>query len=195
MAEWLPSLTVLEQITDWAGVYGALLSTTIALVACVRFLSGKLRAHRERGKLQTSLYFLSKVDQRTRETHPIVVVLVANLGAERIALKSLKYSGVAENGFPVNGSTGWYEQPEEAFGIRRRLLPAVLESGQTVDLPLVEIGVITRQTDLKMWLTDFGGRRYYVPEGDIQQMRVDGEKYLTDAKALTTSPPPMGATG
>jgi hypothetical protein len=71
----------------------------------------------------------------------------------------LEYQGVAENGLETTGCMGWYEQPEELFGIRNRLLPIVPESGQTADLPMVEIGVITRIKNLKIWLTDFGNHR------------------------------------
>ncbi len=167
---------------EWLAIYAALLSTTIAVVASVRFVTKRIKARKERAKFQTDLYFLRKVDRSTKEVHPIVVVLLANLGAERIALKSLDYQGVAENGLETTGCMGWYEQPEELFGIRNRLLPIVLESGQTADLPMVQIGVITRIKDLKIWLTDFDGRRYYLADADIAKVRGDVDKFLLEPK-------------
>ena len=104
-------------------------------------------------------------------------------GSERIALKSLDFWSVAENGLETTGSMGWYEQPEELLGIRNRLLPIVLESGQTADLPMVQIGVITRTRDLKIWLTDFDGRRYYLAEADIAKVRREIDKFLLEPKA------------
>ena len=174
----------LSKITpkDWIAIYGALLSTIIVLVASIRFIVKKIRVSKERGKFQTDLYFLRKVDRNTKEVHPIVVVLLANLGAERIALKSLEYQGIADNGLETTGCMGWYEQPEELFGIRNRLLPIVLESGQTADLPMVEIGVITRIKNLKIWLTDFDDHRYYLAENDINKVRHDVEKFLLEQK-------------
>jgi len=169
-------------ITDWIAIYGALLSTIIALVACLRLFARKIKARKERAKFQTDLYFLRKVDRSTKEVHPIVVVLIANLGAERIAVKSLEYQGVAENGIETTGSMGWYEQPEELYGIRKRLLPAVLESGQTADLPMVEIGLITRIKNLRIWLTDFDGRRHYLAESDIDRVKHDVERFLLERK-------------
>jgi hypothetical protein len=169
-------------LTAWIAIYGALLSTIIALAGLVRFIVKKIRARKERAKFQTDLYFLRKVDRSTKEVHPIVVVLLANLGSERISLKSLEYQGIAENGLGTTGCMGWYEQPEELFGIRNRLLPIVLESGQTADLPMVQIGILTRITDLKIWLTDFEGRRYYVAENDIRKVRHDVEKFLQERK-------------
>ena len=169
-------------ITDWIAFYGALLSTIIVLVASVKFFAHKMRVRKERAKFQTDLYLLRKVDKSTKEIHPVVVVLLANLGVERIALKSLEYEGVAENGIETTGCVGWYEQPEELFGIRNRLLPIVLESGQTADLPMVEIGVITRIENLKIWLTDFDGRRHYLAESDINKVRHDVEKFLVERK-------------
>lgn len=125
-------------LTDGIAIYGAVLSRIIAFIATARFVIGKAIVWKERKKFQTDLYFLRKIDRNTKETHPIVVVLLANLGTERISLKSLEYEGIAENGLETTGCMGWYEQPEELFGIRRRLLPVVLESGQTADLPIGE---------------------------------------------------------
>jgi hypothetical protein len=152
-------------------------------VASVKFVAKWIKGRKERAKFQTDLYFLRKVDRSTKEIHPIVVVLLANLGAERIALKSLDYQGVAENGLETTGCMGWYEQPEELLGIRNRLLPIVLESGQTADLPMVQIGVITWTKDLKIWLTDFDGRRYYLDEADIANVRRDVDKFLLELKS------------
>ncbi|MFZ3091420.1 MAG: hypothetical protein WA240_12460 [Nitrospirota bacterium] len=170
-------------VNDWIAIYGALLSTIIAVVASFRFIARRIRARRERAKFQTDMYFLQKIDRNTKEVHPIVVVLLANLGSERIALKSLDYQGIAENGLETTGCMGWYEQPEELFGIRNRLLPLVLESGKTADLPMVEIGVLTRIKNLKIWLTDFDGRRHYLAENDIANVRNDVEKFLLERKA------------
>lgn len=168
--------------TDWIAIYAALLSTVIALVASIRFIVRKVKAWKERAKFQTDLYFLRKVDRSTKEVHPIVVVLLANLGTERISLKSLEYQGIAENEIETTGCMGWYEQPEALFGIRNRLLPIVLESGQTADLPMVQIGVITRIKNLKIWLTDFDGHRHYLAENDINKVRHDVEKFLLERK-------------
>lgn len=148
----------------------------------IRCVAKRISARKERTKFQTDLYFLRKIDQRTNAVHPIVVVLLANLGSGRIALKSLEYRGIAENGVETTGCAGWYEQPEELFGIRRRLLPIALESGQTADLPMIEIGVITKIRDLKIWLTDFDGRRYDLCEADIAKVRREVEDFLRESK-------------
>lgn len=83
---------------DWIGIYGAFLATIIGLIQCLKFIVQKIRARKERAKFQTDLYLLRKVDRNTKEVHPIVVVLLANLGFERIALKTLEYQGIAEKG-------------------------------------------------------------------------------------------------
>jgi hypothetical protein len=168
--------------SDWIAIYAAVLSTIIALVASLRFVVRKIKTRKERGKFQTDLYFLRKVDRNSKKVHPIVVVLLANLGSERISLKSLEYQGIAENGLETTGCMGWYEQPEELFGIRNRLLPIVLETGQTADLPMVGIGILTRIKNLKIWLTDFEDQRYYVAEKDIKKVRHDVEKFLQEHK-------------
>ena len=168
---------------DWIALYGAVLSSLIVVVASWKFISRKLHEKRELGKFQTDLYFLRKVDRTTQNVHPIIVVLLANLGTARISLKSLEYEGISENGMKTQGGMGWYEQPEELYGIRNRLLPCVLESGQTADLPMIEIGVITRVRDLKIWLTDFDNRRFYIEDRDIDKVRHDAEKYLETNKA------------
>lgn len=174
MSEFLPS--------DWIALYGAGLSTMIAVVASWRFIAHKLREKCELRKFQTDLYFLRKIDRTSQKVHPIVVVLLANLGSSRVSIKSLEYEGIAENGVETRGVMGWYEQPEAAYGIRNRLLPCVLESGQTADLPMVEIGVITRIHELKIWLTDFSGRKFYVEDRDIDKARRDIERYLSEDK-------------
>src|SRR3972149_4021106 len=169
-------------LSDWLAIYGALLSTIIALVASITFFASKRKKSQERAKFQTDLYLLRKIDRSTKEIHPIVVVLLANLGKERISLKNLEFEGVAENGLRTTGCLGWYEQPEELFGIRNRLLPIVLESGQTADLPMIGIGTITRIKNLKMWLADFDGNRYYLDEKDIEEVRRDIEKFQLHEK-------------
>lgn len=170
----------MELTTDnWIAVYAAVLSTAIAIVSVVRLVAKWWRSKRERGKFQTDLYFLTKVDRTSREKHPIVVVLAANLGDERIALKSLEYQGISTtNGLKTNGICGWYEQPEELFGIRNRLLPRVLASGETADFPMLEIDVLTDVRDVKIWLTDFNDRRYYIADHDVDKMRHEVRKFI-----------------
>lgn len=167
---------------DWIALYGAVLSSLIAVVASWRIIARKIYERRELRKFQTDLYFLRKVDRITQKVHQIIVVLLANLGTVRVSLKSLEYEGFAGNGKKTQGGMGWYEQPEELYGIRNRLLPCVLESGQTADLPMLEIGVISRVHDLKIWLTDFEDRRFYIKEGDIANVRREVEKYLETSK-------------
>jgi hypothetical protein len=98
-------------VGDWIAIYGASLSTLIAAAGSFKFFARKFRAKRERHKFQTDLYFLRKIDRTTKETHPIVVLLVANLGTERISLKSLNYEGISENGLPTTGCTGGTNSP------------------------------------------------------------------------------------
>ena len=126
--------------------------------------------------------------------HMNLGVLLANLGTERIALKSIEYEGIAETGLQTKGGFGWYEQPEERYGIRNRLLPRVLESGQTADLPMVHIGVISQVRDLKIWLTDFNDHRYYIDDNDIARVRRDVEKYLETSKETAAEPPRLVPT-
>ena len=168
---------------DWIAFYGAALSSVIAVFAVARYIARKLRSRKERAKFQTDLYFLRKIDRNTKQVHPIVVVLLANLGTQRISLKSLDYEGIAENNLKMTGGMGWYEQPEELYGIRNRLLPLVLEGGQTADLPMVEIGVLLRVRQLKIWLTDFDDRRYYIEDRDIEKVRHDVEKFVNSNQA------------
>ena len=166
--------------SSWIAIYGALLSTAITIVAFIRYFIGKIRKRKELLKFQTDLYLLRKVDRTTKKVYPIVVVLLANLGTERISFKSLEYEGISENGLKVNGSMGWYEQPEEVFGVRNRLLPIVLESGQTADLPMIEIGIFNRNQDLKIWLKDFNYIKHYLDENDIQKVKHDIEKFIQE---------------
>ena len=164
---------------NWIALYAAVLSTAIALVAVIRQTLRWLRAKRERSKFQTDLYFLTKIDRNTRDKHPIIVVLAANLGDERIALKSLEYQGISKtNGLKTTGVCGWYEQPEELFGIRNRLLPRVLASGETADFPMLEIGVLTGTQELRVWLTDFQDRRYHLDDRDIERMRHEVQRFM-----------------
>ena len=109
-----------------------------------------------------------------------MVILLANFGNERVALKSLHYSGVAENGCETSGCVGWYEQPDEAYGIRNRLLPLILESGQTADLPMIYTSVITKTKQLRIWFMDFDGNKIFLEKKDIQSVMRDIEKYQNE---------------
>jgi hypothetical protein len=164
--------------SDWIGIYGAVLSTLVAVVGGGHYLLGWHKRQRQLRKFQTDLYFLRKIDRATKKVEPIVAVLLANLGSERVSIKSLEYEGIAENGITTKGAMGWYEQPEEAYGIRKRLLPLVLEPGQTADLPMIYISVFTRVKDVKIWLTDFDDRQFYIEQRDIDNVRREIEKFL-----------------
>lgn len=174
--------TVTLAASDWIALYGAVLSTVVAVIGGGHYLWNRHKKKRELRKFQTDLYFLRKIDRTTGKVEPIVAVLLANLGSSRISIKSLNYEGIAENDLATRGSMGWYEQPEEAYGIRKRLLPCVLEPGQTADLPMIYIGVITKVKNLKIWLTDFDERRFYIEQRDIEKVRHDIEKYFEQSK-------------
>jgi len=77
---------------------------------------------------------------------------------------------------------GWYEQPDEAYGIRKRLLPLILKSGETADLPMIYISVITKTKNLKIWFTDFNDKKIFLEGKDIQSVKRDILKYLDEAK-------------
>lgn len=78
---------------------------------------------------------------------------------------------------------GWYEQPEESYGIRNRLLLKMLEGGETADLPMIQIGTISRMTNLKIWFTDFDDKRHYLVDKDIAKIKRDVEHYLAEVSA------------
>ncbi len=159
---------------NWIAIYAAGLSTATAFVLAIRFGLEWMRTRRERRKLQTDLYLLNKVDSDSGQEHPIIVVMAANLGDGRIAIRSVEYEGIAKtNSLKIAGTCGWYEQPEELYGIRKRLLPRVLASGEVADFPMLEIGIFTGIQELKIWLTDFTGRRYYLGDGNVQRARRD----------------------
>ncbi len=152
------------------------------MVAVSRYLYLYFNKKNELKKFKTDLYLLRKVDKTTKEIHPIVVILLANLGVENIALKDLQYSGTAENNCETSGCMGWYEQPEEAYGIRNRLLPLILKSGETADLPMISIGVITKTNNLKIWFTDFNNNKIFLEEIDIQSVKKDIINYINETK-------------
>ena len=123
--------------SDWIGIYGAGLSSVIALVAAISYFSKDFRERRERKKVHVSLYRLIKRHpERPEEKFPMIAILVANLGDARISIKSVEYCRAGDTSHASAGSAGWYEEPEAAYGRGKRILPAVLESGQTLDLPL-----------------------------------------------------------
>ncbi len=158
-------------IADWIGLYGALLSTAIAVVATWRHFHRAQKIEREKAKVQFTLYLLNKLDRNTKKAFPIVVVMVANLGTERVSFKRMHYSGIANPGGKCTGTPGWYEEPEAAYGIMKRLLPVVLESGQTVDLPLLSAAVFKNIDNLEIWMEDFDDKKFYISGKEVADMQ------------------------
>lgn len=158
-------------ITDLIGLYGAVLSTAIIAVAVWRHFYRARKIKREKAKVQFTLYLLNKVDRNTKKTFPIVVVMLANLGTERVSFKGLHYTGISNHGSKCTGTPGWYEEPEAAYGIMKRLLPVVLESGQTVDLPMLTTSVFKNNKDLRIWLEDFDNNKRYIPDSEVSDMQ------------------------
>jgi len=156
--------------SDWIGIYGAILSTLIAIAAVFRWTISWRKRETEKKKLGTELYLLNKIDINTKKKHPVVVIMLANLGSERISIKGIEYSG-SKSGMPSKGSPGWYEEPEARYGIQKRLLPVVLESGQTKDLPILSIGIFSHNDDLKIWLNTFDDEKVFLDESDILKMK------------------------
>ncbi len=157
-------------------LYGAILSTIIVVVGFIRFCIAKIKKNKEKKKFKTDLYYLLKIDQVTKEKFPIVVILLANLGSERITIKGIEYSGYTRKGIKTEGSPGWYEQPEEAYGIRKRLLPIVLESGETKDLPMLSPAIFENTDKLKIKLFDFDDKEYFIEQCDIEKINREIEK-------------------
>ena len=155
---------------DSIALYGAILSTLLALTGMAKFLYTLIKRQKEKNKFRTDLYYLTKIDNKSKKEHPIIVVLLANLVTERIAIKSIEYSGISKNGLKTSGSPGWYEQPEEAYGTRKRLLPIVIESGQTKDLPMFYTGIFENIDKLKIKLIDFDDREYFIDQCDIDKI-------------------------
>jgi hypothetical protein len=98
----------------------------------------------------------------------MIAMLVANLGNSRVAIKGVEYSLTGDPTLGTGGSPGWYEVPEAAYGRGRRLLPTVLEPGETVDLPLFSYEFFDRAEDMKMWLNTFDDKRIYLDEVEIK---------------------------
>jgi hypothetical protein len=155
------------EISDIIAIYGASLSSLIAIVAVARHFYIKNHEKKERLKLQTTLYLLNKIHPKTQKKFPIIVVLLANLGKERISIKGIEYEGKTKGGVKTSGTPGWYEEPEAAYGVMKRLLPVVLESGQTKDLPIIPTGVFIHIQDLKIWLNTFDNKKIYLKKEDI----------------------------
>ena len=170
-------------IADWIGVYGAALSSLIAVVAAVRWALAWRKHRLEREKVQIFARLLTKVDKSSGRRFHIGNLIVANLGENRVAFKGLEYEGFS-NGMRTTGSMGWYEQPEELFGIHNRLLPLVLESGQTADLPMVELGYL-RIDGVRIWLTDFDDHKHYLTERELNQLREEVKRRVPEQTADT----------
>lgn len=155
---------------DYIGLYGAILSTFIVLTHVGIFGYSFYHKKIEKNKFKTDLYYLTKIDNKTKKKHPIIVILLANLGRERISIKAIEYSGIS-NGLKTSGSPGWYEQPEEVYGIRNRLLPVILETGQTKDLPMLPVSIFEKIDNLKIKLIDFNDKEYFIEQRDINKIK------------------------
>ena len=53
----------------------------------------------------------------------------------------------------------------------KRLLPVVLESGQTVDLPLLSAAVFKNIDNLEIWMEDFDDKKFYISGKEIADMQ------------------------
>ncbi len=150
---------------DPVAVYGAVLSTVIALVAAGKFIHSKWSDTREKEKVHISLNHMITNDPKTKEKVDIAFILFANLGKSTVVLKEVEYFGDNSRGSP-----GWYQEPEATYGIMKRVLPAVLKPGEVVELPLFYLVFFSHEFE-KMVIRDIEDREYRVPDREIQRIR------------------------
>lgn len=155
---------------DPVAVYGAVLSTVIALVGAGHFIYTKWSDTREKEKINVSLNHMIVNDPKTKEKVDIAFILFANLGQSTIILKEVEYFGDNSRGSP-----GWYREPEATYGIMRRVLPVVLKPGDVAELPLFYLAFFSHDFR-KMVVRDIEGREYVIPESEIQSIRRELKK-------------------
>jgi hypothetical protein len=155
---------------DPVAVYGAALSSVIALVGAGKFVHSWWSENREKEKVHISLNYMITNDPKTKKKVDIAFILFSNLGKSTIVLKEVEYTG--EN---FTGSPGWYQEPEATYGIMKRVLPAVLKPGDVVELPLFYLAFFTHDFD-KMILRDIENKQYIVPDREIQHLREKAKK-------------------
>lgn len=150
---------------DPIAIYGAILSTIIAFIGLGRFLYSKWSEKREKGKVHVSLNHMITNDPKSGDLVDIVFILFANLGKSTIVLKEIEYFG--ENS---RGSPGWYQEPEAAHGIMKRVLPKVLNPGDVTELPLFYLAFFSKKFN-KMFVKDIEDNKYLIPDTEIEKMR------------------------
>ena len=162
------SVSDIYTATTTAGLF-----TLLLMVIIIKFCWNKYKKNKEnkeKNKLKIFLYYLSRIDKKREQKHSIIVILLANLSSERISIKDIEYSGKSKNGAKITGSPGWFEQPDELSEIRNRILPVLLEPGQTVDLPLLKIAIFKDIKDLKIKLIDFDDKEYLIEQFEIDKI-------------------------
>jgi hypothetical protein len=150
---------------DPVAVYGATLSTVIALVGAGRFIYVKWSDRREKKKVHVSFHHMITNDPKTKERVDIAFILFANLGESTIVLKEVEYFGDGSRGSP-----GWYQEPEATHGIMKRVLPAVLKPGDVVELPLFYLAFFDHAFH-RMVVRDIENHEYEVPPSEVEGMR------------------------
>ena len=150
---------------DPVAIYGAVLSTVIVVFSGGKYLYEKRLHHKEKDKIYISLNNMITNDPKTKEKVDIAFILFANLGKSTIVLKEVEYFGEKSKGSP-----GWYQEPEATYGLMKRVLPAVLKSGDVVELPLFYLAFFKHEYD-RMILRDIEDKEYDVPKNDILRMR------------------------
>lgn len=150
---------------DPVAVYGAALSTVIALVGAGRFIYLKWSGRKEKKKVHVSLNYMITNDPKTREKVDIGFILFANLGKSTIVLKEVEYVGDGSRGSP-----GWYQEPDATYGLMKRVLPAVLKPGDVVELPLFYLAFFGHAFH-RMIIRDIENYEYEIPPSEVEGMR------------------------
>jgi hypothetical protein len=154
---------------DYIALYAAGLSTVIAITGTARYLYNKRVLDKEKDKVHISLNKMI-TNKPNGERVDIAFILFANLGKNTIVIKEVKFK-TNDGG---EGSPGWYEEPSATYGKMKRVLPAVLKTGDVVELPLFYYKLIDHSFT-EMTLVDIENKIYHVPSQDLERIKRENE--------------------
>lgn len=130
------------------------------------------RGRKEQMKIMVSAHIAIIHNQNDGGVFHLVPLLVSNIGRDSVILKEVVFYGPSHK-----GTAGWFREPGAAYGVREQVLPKELKSGESIELPVLSIGIFRNDVE-EIAVIDSDDRKHRLSREDMMILREQSKKYL-----------------
>ena len=152
-------------IANWIGIYGAFLATVLLILGVIRGCRERQIIQHERSKIVVNMHHLTLNIRDKNNTYHMTPILVTNLGRESVIIKQ-----AIARGDGWSSHSGWYKEPDAAYGYQRQILPKELKLGESVEIHSFYLIMFYQHEVEQVAVIDADENEYYVSKHDLDMM-------------------------